>query len=81
MGDLVWAPLALPTLKLVLPRLRSGAVVVVDNTISSADRYQELWTFLRSPGSLFTNLTLTYANGLEMCVYLPSGSSSGSLST
>lgn len=79
MGNLVWAPLALPTLKLVLPRLRAGAVVVVDNTISSADRYQELLTFLRAPGSLFTNLTLPYANGLEMCVYLPSGLESGSL--
>lgn len=64
-------PLALPTLKLVLPRMRPGAVIIIDNTVSAAHMYEELLNFLRAPGSPFTNLTLPYSNGLEMSVYLP----------
>ncbi|UKZ76936.1 hypothetical protein TrVFT333_004651 [Trichoderma virens FT-333] len=64
----IWAPVALPALKLLEPRLRSGAVVIIDNSISSATRYKELFDHLRSPTSGYTNLTLPYSNGLEMCV-------------
>ncbi|EHK21189.1 uncharacterized protein TRIVIDRAFT_70227 [Trichoderma virens Gv29-8] len=64
----IWAPVALPALKLLEPRLRSGAVVIIDNSISSATRYKELLDHLRSPTSGYTNLTLPYSNGLEMCV-------------
>ncbi|ROT42356.1 hypothetical protein SODALDRAFT_374703 [Sodiomyces alkalinus F11] len=42
----VWAPLALPALILVHPRLRVGATVVVDNIISSRARYQDLIEYL-----------------------------------
>ncbi len=68
---LVWAPLALPVLKLVQPRMHRGAVVIVDNTISSASRYKDLLEYLRASGSGFTNLTLPYTKGLEMSVYMP----------
>ncbi|KAG6855928.1 hypothetical protein H0H87_009362 [Tephrocybe sp. NHM501043] len=67
----IWTPMALPTLTLIQPRMRYGAVVIVDNTIQAAERYKELLDYLRAPGSGFTNLTLPYSNGLEMCVYLP----------
>jgi len=70
-NSLVWAPLALPTLKLVQPKLRSGAVVIVDNTVSGADRYKELLEYLRAPESGFSNLTLPYNNGLDFCIYRP----------
>nr|WNZ75526.1 hypothetical protein [Trichoderma harzianum] len=64
----IWAPVALPALKLLEPRLRSGAVVIIDNSISSATRYKELLGHLRSPTNGYTNLTLPYSNGLELCV-------------
>lgn len=67
----IWATLALPVLKLVQPRMRRGAVVIVDNTISSASRYKDLLEYLRAPDSGFTNLTLPYTKGLEMSVYMP----------
>lgn len=63
--------MALPTLKLVQPKMRYGAVVIADNTIKSAQNYKELLDYLRSPDSGFTNLTLPHSNGLEMSVYLP----------
>ncbi|KAL6834271.1 S-adenosyl-L-methionine-dependent methyltransferase [Trichoderma sp. SZMC 28015] len=64
----IWAPVALPALKLLEPKLRSGAVVIIDNSISSATRYKELLGHLRSPTNGYTNLTLPYSKGLEMCV-------------
>jgi predicted O-methyltransferase YrrM len=59
---------ALPALKLLEPHLRPGAVVIIDNSVSSAQRYAELLAHLRSPTSDYTNLTLPYSNGLEMCI-------------
>jgi predicted O-methyltransferase YrrM len=63
--------MTLPTLHLVLPRLRYGGIVIVDNSIASAKRYADLLGFLRNPSNGFTNLTLPYSKGLEMSVYLP----------
>lgn len=64
--------MALPTLQLVQPRLRYGAVIIADNTIRSAASYKDLLTYMRAPNSGFINLTLPYNNGLEMSVYVPS---------
>ncbi|EAW08933.1 O-methyltransferase [Aspergillus clavatus NRRL 1] len=67
----IWTPMALPTLKLVQPRLRPGAVIVADNTASSAAGYEEFLEYVRAPGSGFSCLTLPYKGGLEMIVYSP----------
>ncbi|KAF2491492.1 hypothetical protein BU16DRAFT_621048 [Lophium mytilinum] len=67
----IWSVLALPTLKTVLPKLRYGAVVLADNTISGAKGYADLLAFLRAPENGFQNTTLPYTNGFEMSVYLP----------
>lgn len=69
----IWAPLALPTLKTVLPKLRPGAVVLVDNSAVSMmpGGYNDLLANLRQEGSGFSNLTVPYSKGLEMCIYLP----------
>lgn len=50
--------------------MRSGAVVIVDNSVSSAAGYAELLAHLRSPEKKYTSLTLPYSGGLEMCVKL-----------
>lgn len=63
--------MALPTLKVVQPKMRPGAVVITDNTIGSAKGYEELLNYLRGPEGKFINLTLPYHKGLEMSVYLP----------
>jgi predicted O-methyltransferase YrrM len=63
--------MALPSLKLIQPKMRRGAVVLADNTARSPSGYKELLGYLRAPESGFTNLTLPYKNGLEMSVYLP----------
>ncbi|PWY72988.1 S-adenosyl-L-methionine-dependent methyltransferase [Aspergillus heteromorphus CBS 117.55] len=70
----IWAPLALPTLKLVQPSLRPGAVVLTDNTIGAEARYRDLFAYMRAPDSGFRNLTIPYTKGLEMSVYLPGAS-------
>ncbi|GAB1206101.1 hypothetical protein APSETT445_004782 [Aspergillus pseudonomiae] len=67
----IWSKLALPTLKTVQPRLRHGAVVLTDNTISGAQGYADLLAYLREPRNGFRNMTLPFTNGFEMSVYLP----------
>ncbi|EJD42291.1 S-adenosyl-L-methionine-dependent methyltransferase [Auricularia subglabra TFB-10046 SS5] len=67
----IWAPMALPTLKLVTPHLRRGAIVVADNTVSHAESYAELLAVVRAPDGPFRSLILPYSNGLELSVYLP----------
>lgn len=65
----IWSPLALPTLKIVLPSLRIGAAVFIDNTVASKERYKELLEFLRAPSSGFASSTLPHSGGFELCVY------------
>jgi predicted O-methyltransferase YrrM len=68
--DLVWTPLALPTLKIVQKSMRPGAVIVADNTISSATGYKELLDYVEGSRD-FRSVTLPYSNGLEVIVYKP----------
>ena len=63
--------MALPTLKIVQPALRRGAVVLIDNVISGAKGYSDLMEYLNEPGSGFQNMTLPFTNGFGMSVYLP----------
>ncbi|CAK7219534.1 hypothetical protein SBRCBS47491_003885 [Sporothrix bragantina] len=67
----IWTPMALPTLKVVQPKMRHGAVVVTDNTQSAAKSYRELLTYLRDPANGFVNVVLPYKGGLEMSIYQP----------
>ena len=63
--------MALPTLKVVQPKLRHGAVIITDNTIGSAEGYKDLLGYIRDPQNGFTTMTLPFYKGLEMSVYLP----------
>ncbi|KZW01865.1 S-adenosyl-L-methionine-dependent methyltransferase [Exidia glandulosa HHB12029] len=67
----IWTPMALPTLEIVLPHLRPGAIVVADNTISFSAAYADLLAVLRSPSGPFRSVVLPYSNGLEFSVYVP----------
>lgn len=61
--------MALPALQLVEPHLRPGAIVLCDNSVSSAARYKDLQAYMRRPGSGYANLTMPYHNGFELSAY------------
>lgn len=67
---LVWTPLALPALRLVRPRMRAGAQVVADNTVSAAKGYGDLMAYLDDPQNGFRYTTAPYAGGLLIATYV-----------
>lgn len=68
---IVWTPMALPTLKIVQPRLRKGAMVLADNTEWAKPMYKELLDYLHDPANHFKTVTTPYKGGFEVAVYLP----------
>lgn len=62
--------MVMPTIKLVQPKLRRGAIIIADNTLTSPG-YDEFIDYTRDPAHGFVNITVPYTNGLEMCIYLP----------
>ncbi|GAA6006353.1 hypothetical protein JCM10207_000614 [Rhodosporidiobolus poonsookiae] len=69
----IWAPLALPTLKILVPKLRVGAAVFIDNSVASEGRYADLLNFVRAEGSGFQSVVLPFSSGLEMVVFQGTG--------
>lgn len=63
--------MVMPTLKILEPKLKAGAVLLADNTLSSADGYAEPLNYIRMEGSPYTDMTLPFQDGLEMVVYSP----------
>lgn len=68
---IVWTPLALPALKLIQPRLRKGALVLVDNTQWARPMYKDLFEHLHDPSNHFKTVTTPYKGGFQVAVYLP----------
>ncbi|ENH69727.1 hypothetical protein FOC1_g10012085 [Fusarium oxysporum f. sp. cubense race 1] len=66
----IWTPLALPTLKLVRPRMKPGATVVADNTEAAKAGYKDLMAYLEDTTNGFKLTTLPYSGGLLVAVYL-----------
>ncbi|KAF5559688.1 O-methyltransferase [Fusarium napiforme] len=66
----IWTPLALPTLKLVKPRMKPGATVVADNTEAAKAGYKDLMAYLEDTTNGFKLTTLPYSGGLLVAVYL-----------
>ncbi|KAG5805991.1 hypothetical protein H9Q74_009447 [Fusarium xylarioides] len=66
----IWTPLALPTLKLVKPRMKPGATVVADNTEAAKAGYKDLMAYLEDTTNGFKLTTLPYSGGLLIAVYL-----------
>ena len=62
----IWIPMARPALELVTPHLRSGAVVVCDNTDKYRSDYADYFAFLEAHG--FRTMTLPFDGGLELSV-------------
>jgi predicted O-methyltransferase YrrM len=64
----IWVPMARPALELVAPRLRSGAIVICDNTQRHRSEYADYFAFLTNPANGFQTMTLPFDGGLEMSV-------------
>lgn len=60
----------MPTLRLVQPHLKIGAMVVADNIIAGKAGYQELMAHLEDPRNGFKITTAPYSGGLCIAVYL-----------
>ena len=64
----IWTQLARPALELVAPRLRSGAIVICDNTADARNNYRDYFEYLHAPANGFRTLTLPFSGGLEFSV-------------
>ncbi|RYN85255.1 hypothetical protein AA0119_g13255 [Alternaria tenuissima] len=67
----IWTPLALPTLKLIQPKLKDGSVILTDNVGMASFLYTDFLGYIRSPENGFRSLKVPFSGGLEMSVYLP----------
>jgi len=67
----IWTPLALPTLQLLQPRLKRGAIVITDNVSMAKMLYKDFLGYIRNPENGFKTLTVPFSGGLELSVYLP----------
>lgn len=63
----IWE-VALPALRLVHPHLRTGAIVVCDNTATFRDYYRDYRAFLEDPRNGLRTATLPFEGGLEVTV-------------
>jgi predicted O-methyltransferase YrrM len=66
----IWTPMARPALERIAPRLRPGALVVADNTVSFREGYGDYFAFVNDPANGLRTLTLPYEGGLELTVKL-----------
>lgn len=67
----IWTPMAAPAFDVILPNLKPGAVLLMDNVISSAEGYKDLFERIKGPRSKFKTMTLPFDGGLEMATYWP----------
>jgi len=63
--------MVLPTLKLLEPRLRPGAVIIADNVVSSKEGYNDFFTYIHREDSPYSTVTLPYPGGLSMSTFSP----------
>jgi predicted O-methyltransferase YrrM len=64
----LWIPMARPALECVAPRMRTGSMVVCDNTTSYRNAYRDYFDFLNDPANGFITKTIPYKGGLELSV-------------
>lgn len=67
----VWTPMVMPTLKLLEPNLKPGAILLADNTLAPGNGYGDFLNHIRAEDAPYTDTTLPFQDGLEMAVYNP----------
>jgi predicted O-methyltransferase YrrM len=65
----IWLNMARPALELITPHLRTGAIVICDNTRQYRTTYASYFEFVNDPAHGFSTMTLPFAGGLEMSVH------------
>ena len=63
----IW-DVALPALQRVSSSLRSGAIVVCDNTTVDAEEYRDYFEFVSDPSNRFRTMTVPFRGGFELTV-------------
>ena len=63
----IWE-VALPALELVSSSLRSGAIVICDNTAVDAAEYRDYFKFVNDPRNRFRTMTVPFDGGFELTV-------------
>jgi predicted O-methyltransferase YrrM len=63
----IWE-VARPALELVSPSLRTGAIVVCDNTTVDRDEYRDYFEFVNEPKNRFRTMTVPFKGGFELTV-------------
>ena len=63
----IWE-VALPALELISSTLRTGAIVVCDNTTASADAYRGYFEFVNDSKNQFRTMTIPFRGGFELTV-------------
>jgi len=64
----IWISMSRPALELVAPHLRTGAMVVTDNTGMHRSDYADFFAFINDPANGFRTMTLPFDGGLELSV-------------
>jgi predicted O-methyltransferase YrrM len=64
----IWIAMARPALELVTPHLKSGAIMVCDNTQQYRSEYADYFAFIEDPANGFRTMTLPFDGGLELSV-------------
>ena len=64
----IWTPMVRPAIELVFPYLRTGSVIICDNTGQFRDSYREYFEFINDPQNAFSTMTLPFEGGLEFTV-------------
>lgn len=67
----IWVPMAVPALKLLIPQLRRGAIVIADNVTSFRTEYRDYLALVRDQAGGFQSVTLPHKGGVELSVWLP----------
>lgn len=64
----IWAPIAGDVIALVGPHMRTGGLVVADNTTARRNLYAGMIAYLEDSSNGFTTQTLPFDGGLELAV-------------
>lgn len=64
----IWPSMARPALELITPKLRAGAVILMDNTENRPETYRAAFEYIDDPANGLLTQTLPFRGGLEMIV-------------
>jgi predicted O-methyltransferase YrrM len=64
----IWTEAVMPAIRNVAPHLRTGAVIIADNTEQSRRGYAAYFDFIADPANRLVTMTLPFDGGLEMTV-------------